>query len=92
MLVSDFIQVDRPYCAVRDELLASGATWLADDAVAAYADGTIRWHRLSDGKELLAFFPHKDKKRWVLWTPSGYYDASPGGEELIGWHVSNGKD
>lgn len=39
MLVSDFIQVDRPYCAVRDELLASGATWLADDAVAAYADG-----------------------------------------------------
>lgn len=60
--------------------------------VAAYADGTIRWHRLSDGKELLAFFPHADKKRWVLWTPSGYYDASPGGEDLIGWSVNNGKD
>lgn len=59
--------------------------------VAAYADGTIRWHRLSDGRELLAFFPHGDRKRWVLWTPSGYYDASPGGEELIGWHVNNGE-
>lgn len=60
--------------------------------VAAYDDGTIRWHRLSDGQELLAFFPHADRKRWVLWTPSGYYAASPGGEDLIGWHVNRGKD
>lgn len=60
--------------------------------VAAYGDGTIRWHRASDGAEQLAFFPHADKKRWVLWTPSGYYDASPGAENMIGWHVNNGKD
>jgi WD40 repeat protein len=60
--------------------------------VAAYGDGTIRWHRASDGAEQFAFFPHADKKRWVLWTPSGYYDASPGAEELIGWHVNRGKD
>ena len=26
--------------------------------VAAYGDGTIRWHRLSDGQELLALFVH----------------------------------
>ena len=61
-------------------------------AVAALGDGTIRWFRMSDGKELLAFFPHKDKKRWVMWTPEGYYDASPGGEDLIGWHLNQGKD
>ena len=61
-------------------------------ALAAYSDGTIRWYRITDGKELLAFFPHKDRKRWVAWTPEGYYDASPGAEELIGWHVNNGKD
>jgi hypothetical protein len=61
-------------------------------AVAALSDGTIRWYRLSDGMELLAFFPHFDRRRWVLWTPSGYYDASPGGEDFIGWHVNNGKD
>jgi WD40 repeat protein len=60
--------------------------------VAAFGDGTIRWFRMSDGKELLAFFPHGDRKRWVLWTPSGYYDASPGAEDLIGWHVNNGPD
>ncbi|SEM18405.1 WD domain-containing protein, G-beta repeat-containing protein [Syntrophus gentianae] len=61
-------------------------------AVAALGDGTIRWYRLRDGQEILAFFPHRDRKRWVLWTPSGYYDASSGGEDLIGWHINNGKD
>jgi WD40 repeat protein len=60
--------------------------------VAAIGDGTLRWYRVSDGKEVFAFFPHKDRRRWVLWTPSGQYDASPGGEDLIGWHVNNGKD
>jgi WD40 repeat protein len=61
-------------------------------ALAALGDGTVRWYRMKDGKELLAFFPHADKKRWLLWTPSGYYDASPGAEELIGWHLNNGSD
>ena len=55
-------------------------------AVAAFGDGTIRWYRLSDGRELVALFPHADRKRWVLWTPGGYYSASVGGEELAGWH------
>jgi WD40 repeat protein len=61
-------------------------------ALAAFGDGTIRWFSMSDGHELLAFFPHVDHERWVLWTPSGYYDCSPGAEDLIGWHVNNGKD
>jgi Caspase domain/WD domain, G-beta repeat len=61
-------------------------------AIAALGDGTIRWYRIRDGKELLAFFPHKDQKRWVLWTASGFYDCSPGAEDLIGWHVNNSKD
>jgi WD40 repeat protein len=61
-------------------------------ALAALGDGTVRWYRMKDGKELLALFPHTDKKRWILWTPSGYYDASPGAEELIGWHMNNGSD
>ena len=60
--------------------------------VAAYGDGTIRWHRLSDGKELLALFIHPDGQRWVAWTPQGYYDASAGADELIGWHINHGYD
>jgi len=60
--------------------------------VAALDDGTIRWYRMSDGKELLAFFIDADKKKWILFTPSGYYDASPGAEDLLGWHINNGPD
>jgi hypothetical protein len=37
--------------------------------VAAYGDGTIRWHRMSDGAELLAFMPLADRTNWVAWTP-----------------------
>jgi WD40 repeat protein len=61
-------------------------------AVAALGDGTVRWYRLRDGQELLALFLTRDAKRWVAFTPSGYYDASPGGEDLIGWHVNRGPD
>lgn len=77
---------------------APSAVWavtVTDDGclvVAAYGDGTIRWHRLDDGEELLAFYPHPDRERWVLWTPGGHYDASPGAEALIGWHVNRGWD
>ncbi|MEO0548647.1 MAG: TIR domain-containing protein, partial [Pseudomonadota bacterium] len=49
--------------------------------LAAYADGTIRWHRASDGAELLALFIHlpdgpkdtaPENRDWILWTPEGY--------------------
>ena len=75
-----------------------GAAWAVNIsgngslAVVACGDGTIRWYRYSDGKQLASFFPHADERRWVVWTAGGYYDASPGGEELIGWHVNNGSD
>ncbi len=59
---------------------------------AAYGDGTIRWHRLSDGQELLALFVHAKDRRYIAWTPQGYYAASPGAEDLIGWHVNRDWD
>ena len=60
--------------------------------VAGFSDGTLRWYRLRDGVELLALFPHADGQRWVLWTPQGYYQASVGGEDLVGWHLNRGLD
>jgi WD40 repeat protein len=58
--------------------------------VVAYGDGTIRWRRWSDGKELLALFVNRKTLNWIAWTPSGYYMASSGGEDLIGWLVNRG--
>ena len=75
-----------------DTTWAVNVTGDCKTAVAAFADGTIRWYRMEDGQELLAFYPCADRKRWVTWTPGGYYDASPDAEELIGWHLNNGRD
>ncbi|GAB5402136.1 MAG: hypothetical protein Aurels2KO_03670 [Aureliella sp.] len=33
-----------------------------------------------------------DQDQWIIWTPQGYYDASPGAEQLIGWHINRGPD
>lgn len=72
--------------------IAWGVNFSADGRiiVVAYGDGTIRWLRWSDGKELLAVFINRKTREWVAWTPSGYYMASPGGENLIGWQVNRG--
>jgi len=61
-------------------------------AVAALADGTIRWCAMGDGQEVLALFVHPDGRRWVAWTPEGLFDASPGGDALIGYHLNQGPD
>jgi WD40 repeat protein len=58
-------------------------------AVVSFPNGIIKWYRIQDGEEVLSLLLTNDKK-WVLWTPSGYYDASIGGEDLIGWHINNG--
>ena len=53
--------------------------------VSTLSDGTVRWWRASDGALLLTLLATRDG--WVAWTPTGHYDAGPGGESLIGWLV-----
>lgn len=77
--------------SVPDVAWAVNITGDGQTVVAAFADGTIRWYRLEDGEPLLALFPHVDGERWVAWTPQGYYQASAGAEDLIGWHLNRGK-
>jgi Caspase domain len=60
--------------------------------LAAYGDGTIRWHRMDDGRELLALFVLADKQNWVAWTPEGFYAATPGAFGVLQWQVNRGVD
>jgi WD40 repeat protein len=60
--------------------------------VAAYQDGTIRWHRMTDGVELLAFMPLSDRTNWVAWTPEGFYAATAAAHSVLRWHVNRGWD
>ena len=72
--------------------VAWGVDYSADGQilVVAYGDGTIRWLRGSDGRSCSRFSSSVPTRKWVAWTPTGYYMASAGGEDLIGWHLNRG--
>jgi WD40 repeat protein len=58
--------------------------------LSASADMTLRiWVPDRDLPLLSLFFAGPE---WIAWTPEGYYAASLGGEQLMGWHVNNGPD
>jgi WD40 repeat protein len=64
--------------------------------VAAYDDGTIRWHQLATGDEVVALMllPMRDKNDydWVAWTPEGFYFATPGAFRVLQWHTNDFQD
>ena len=62
--------------------------------VASYDDGTIRWHHMGDGRELLALMllPDSDKANWVAWTPEGFYAATVEAFGVLQWHINHGAD
>ncbi|MGD8569230.1 MAG: caspase family protein, partial [Gammaproteobacteria bacterium] len=61
-------------------------------AIAAFADGTIRWYDTKDGSERLALYLYDNGSSWVAWTPQGFFDASPGAEKYIGFQVNHGDE
>lgn len=63
-----------------------------DFVVAALGDGTLRWYRSDDLREVLALFVHANGRDWVLWRPDGYYASSEHGDNYVGWHLNRGKD
>ena len=45
-----------------------------------------------DFSEPVLNFYMGDDGQWIIWHPQGYYDASPGADRLIGWHLNRGPD
>ena len=45
-----------------------------------------------DFSEPILNFYMGDNGKWIIWHPQGYYDASPGADRLIGWHLNRGYD
>lgn len=78
--------------SVPQEVWAVNVTGDGRMVVAGYADGTIRWHRMDDGRELLALMVLSDRQNWVAWTPEGFYGATPGAYGVLRWHVNHGLD
>jgi WD40 repeat protein len=61
-------------------LLVSGST-----------DQTVRLWNATSGELLVTLFATPDDA-WVMWTPQGYFAASPAGEKLVGWQFNQGRD
>ncbi len=76
----------------RGEVWAVNASRDGRIVVAARGDGTIRWLRADDGRELLALQVLPNKKDWVLWTPEGFYEATPGAQDVLKWVTNHGPD
>ncbi len=78
-----------------DEIWGLGASADGKRLVSGSADQTIRiWNTASfinnnRAEPLTSIFIGTDDE-WVMWHPSGYYDASPDGEKYIGWLVNRG--
>ncbi len=82
---------------IREFVGHTGVVW----AVSASPDGrylasasydqTIRLWNIETGELLTTIFVGLDRE-WVAWTPAGYYKASAGGDNLIGWHINQGED
>ncbi|MBF0379804.1 MAG: caspase family protein [Magnetococcales bacterium] len=60
--------------------------------VAAYANGTIGWFFMNDGRDIATLLPHKNGDSWVLWTPEGFFTDKNEGAKLIGYHINQGAD
>jgi WD40 repeat protein len=76
----------------RDTVWAVNATEDGRIVVAAFGDGSIRWLRADDGRELMALQVFPNKADWALWTPDGFYEATPGAQDALKWVVDHGAD
>ncbi len=59
--------------------------------VSGAADQTLRLWNLKARELLVTLFRGTDGE-WVMWTPQGYYAASPKGGTLVGWHINRGPE
>ncbi len=59
--------------------------------ISASADETVRLWNLKTRELLVSLFQGKDGE-WVMWTPQGYFAASPAGAKLIGWQINHGPE
>jgi hypothetical protein len=59
--------------------------------VSGARDQTVRLWNLRTYELLVTLF-YAPNGEWAIWTPQGYYAASPGGGKLFGWQINRGPE
>ncbi|MEM7426620.1 MAG: caspase family protein [Pseudomonadota bacterium] len=73
----------------------SGDVWTAGVSrdggllISGSDDQTVRLWNTATGENIVSLF-HASDGEWVIWTPQGYFAASPDGDDHIGWHINEG--
>jgi len=82
---------------IREFVGHTGEVWdvaVSDDGrylVSASQDQTIRLWDIATGQQMATLFVTVGNE-WICWTPQGYYAASAGGEQYVGWHLDRGPE
>ncbi len=53
-------------------------------------DQTVRLWNIATRENIATLF-HARNGEWVLWTPQGFFSASPDGDDHVGWHINQGE-
>lgn len=59
--------------------------------LSASADQTLKLWNIATRENIVSLF-HSQDGEWVMWTPQGYFAASPNGDRYVGWQVNQGAD
>jgi len=71
-----------------DEIKSLAFSADGNHVLSASKDGTTRLWNISTGKEI-AQFVHFEDGEWIVITPEGYFNASPGGAKHLNVRVGN---
>lgn len=56
------------------------------------ASGVVEFRKAGNGKKYASMLFDSSGRDWIIWTPSGYYDASSEGEKLLSWMPASAED
>lgn len=77
-----FKEDHKEFCFLNSDVLNIISSTNNNYILGSFSDGTIKWYSVAPFKEVLSLFFQSDGT-WILWTPEGFYDCSPGGETLL---------
>lgn len=52
-------------------------------------DQTAKLWNISTRENIVTMFYGRNGE-WIIWTPQGFYAASPQGDKYVGWHINKG--
>lgn len=72
------------------DVLALAAAPSANRLLTGSADQTLKLWNLETRQLIASIFVAGED--WIIWTPQGYFQSSPDGDRLVGWHLNQGQD